>query len=161
LAPELETDALTEVGQGWVSACMLAHANSIGTHVTISVRGGWLWSDDAERRAYSDLNGGFWGNLFTEPAQLFACTPAYVMTPYEQQYVTGNGRDCAIPYAFGISACFLTVMGECSDPVVCSSPDPIDDSYPSCGGASQVVTAFLQPSLIDDPVAPPPMGGFF
>jgi hypothetical protein len=158
LAPELETEALSDVGQRWVSACMLAHANSIGRHVTISVRGGVLTSDDGERTAYSDLNGAFWGNLFTEPAELYACTPAAYLTVEENDRDTSYGRDCAIPYSFGLSHCFLTVAGECSDSLLCSSPSQIDGSYPACDGTQQVITVFLPP--VEYLNFPPPEVGY-
>jgi hypothetical protein len=147
LGTQLEWDALTDpVQQGWVSACMLAHANSLPQkHVMISVRGGGVPLDGYEALNYPVLNGAFWGNLFSEPAQLEACASDVVYFPPDVNYFNDEGRNCAVNPELGTgpSPCFIEVVGQCSDNQVCSPASDYDGSYPGCGGSNEVITVFL------------------
>jgi hypothetical protein len=165
LGPQLEFDALSDpTQQRWVTACMLAHANSkTGFHVWISVRGGPvdnpIQTDPTELTDYTDLNGAFWGNLFSEPAELSACSPFVALIEQEVSYFTGYGRDCALLLGTpeGESTCSIEVSGACGD--VCSAPT-FDGSFPDCQAAHEVITVFLTPAPPpDDGFPPPPSSG--
>jgi hypothetical protein len=66
LAPEWVTTPLSQKGQRWMTACLLAHANGFGIEVPISLRGNHpaLGTTGGERGAYSRQEVSFFGNVF-------------------------------------------------------------------------------------------------
>lgn len=77
LAPEWATGPVRESGKRMVSACMAAHVNYYGVHVTISVRSGEdplrIHPGDDELDAYPHVEGAFWGNLWAPVPYLRTC----------------------------------------------------------------------------------------
>ncbi|MFT3767983.1 MAG: hypothetical protein QM820_21235 [Minicystis sp.] len=78
LAPGWASAALTdETKQRLVSGCLAGRTNYYGTSVTISMRAPQnpLKRDvpAEEMAAYPDVEGAFWGNLFTSSPYLYAC----------------------------------------------------------------------------------------
>ena len=71
--------ALTESGQRWVSACLLARVNLYGRKVEISLRAPNLLNhsinlfDEFERREFHLHEGGFFGNVFLEDMVAYSC----------------------------------------------------------------------------------------
>jgi hypothetical protein len=65
VAPQWETASCDGDCQRWISACMLAHVNTVGAHIPIWLVGqntGLGWGQSA---AYPNQEGTFFGNIFT------------------------------------------------------------------------------------------------
>jgi hypothetical protein len=74
LAPELHDASLdSPESQEWVTACLLARINAIGESVEISIRGrpDLIPTTDYERQRFTVPEGAYYGNIFTEPAELY------------------------------------------------------------------------------------------
>jgi hypothetical protein len=157
LAPELESGPLTNTGERAVSSCLLAHANSAGKHIVISVRGDGIPVTNTELQSYTYPDGTFWGNLFAEPAELSACTPDG-LTASDATVLQGMGRDCDIPNPVsGLSPCGIDIRGSCS--AVCDlATTNADGSYTDCLSEVPPISVFLPP-LGSPPPDLPPSGG--
>lgn len=114
LAPGwLDTPPSTEEAS-WISACLLAHVNSNGNTVQVSLRGAHasLATTPAELSALSTYSGGFFGDLFDENGGYYACsTPVMrdesaLSTSEYQTLMRDQGRECPID---GCAGTFLTV----------------------------------------------------
>jgi hypothetical protein len=73
LAPQWETGACDTNCQQYLSACMLAHINTSGEHISL-----WLDSDNAavgwgQNASYPYQEGSFFGNIFVSPPQAYYC----------------------------------------------------------------------------------------
>lgn len=97
-------------GQRWITACLLARVNCFGVKVMISLRGvaPQLLVGKHEAERYSLEEGGFYGNIFSDPSKPLdwnAC----------------RGKDAA--------------AGESGDLElrVCTEPDPNDPTHTKCG----------------------------
>jgi hypothetical protein len=117
LAPHWATNPLGSKGEQLVSACMAAHVNYYGVPVLISIRSGQdplrLHPHDNELDAYPDVEGAFWGNLWTNPPSLYAC--------YNSANVANSRahlRDCAAGHLNPdgtIAQCgIINIVGSCS-----------------------------------------------
>lgn len=82
LAPDWLDRSLNTSEQRWVSACMLARVNYYGEKVKISMRGkaqnnevlpDILQTTEEEVKAFPLFEGGFYGNLFLEMPEAYAC----------------------------------------------------------------------------------------
>jgi hypothetical protein len=74
IAPEWERRPLSSAGQERMSACLLAHVNAFGIAVPISMRGPRLAEADVvESSVFYYGDGAFYGNLFDDSAEKFAC----------------------------------------------------------------------------------------
>jgi hypothetical protein len=146
LAPEMETDPLDDpASQRWVSACMLAHVNSVGAHITISLRGSApsLATTKSEREGWPFPDGAYWGNLFTAPAALLACAPTKV------NQVNGgldntlpDGRNC------DLGACGLDEQGSCDQ--VCGAQSEPDGAWSACAYEGMAVDEVVSVFVLDE-----------
>jgi hypothetical protein len=97
-------------GQRWITACLLARVNYFGIKVIISLRGvaPQLLVGRHEAERYSLEEGGFYGNIFSDPNKPLAWNAC-------------RGKDAA--------------AGETGDLKlrVCTEPDPNDPTHTKCG----------------------------
>ena len=152
--------------QGWVSACLLAHANALGQEVSISPRGSnasLSWNSGIEKK-YSYQESAFYGNLFLPAGQriMQACsgTGLYESEPgddgaseFLQGRICGSGA-CEFSFAglcqdsqitglpgFGLNVCSSYSDGYYSD---CTEIDNTDiDALPGPSHA-EVITVYLE-----------------
>jgi hypothetical protein len=150
LAPLWQWWPPTVAQQEWVSACLASRVNWYGVPVTISSRGPTraLSTSSQELGAYPELEGAFWGNLFSAVPHLRACHD-----PAHDASSRAHLRDCAAGHldAQGnLVACgMVQLVGACAD--VCDPPAPGSTYYPGCSDAvgdddsstSHVVTTYL------------------
>ena len=76
LVPSWQSQPLSAPGERWITACILARLNAFGRTVAISIRANHRVARDipAEtQRAFSVDEATFYGNLFTDPPQLYVC----------------------------------------------------------------------------------------
>lgn len=74
LAPEWESEPLSQTGRELMTACLMAHVNAFGISVPISVRTDALPPAEAEEtREYFHGDGVFYGQLFQEEPRKYAC----------------------------------------------------------------------------------------
>jgi hypothetical protein len=122
-----------------VSSCVLGRLNYLGEVVALSMRGAApLATSPDEMSAYPNVDGVYFGNVFTSPQIRLACLPPGV---------TELTRVCGP----SLTDCVVTSVGQCTD--VCEGTRS-DDSFTTCGdqppGADGVtmydspVTVFLQ-----------------
>lgn len=144
LAPHWKRSPMTAVDQRWMTACILARMNAFGVTVKLSLRADHeaLRSvDPVERQRYTYEEGAFYGNLFTDPPALYACSGA----GGARRAPTRRLRVCTQPPRRGeaVNRCGMTMTGACAD--VCEMHDGI---YRNCrgGGARhhEVLTVFLE-----------------
>jgi len=115
LAPHWGHRKLTNNERRWVSACMLARVNKDATEVEISLRGphGALEVTDEERAEYNLEEGAFYGDIFTDPQQFYACRGASLYTG--DMSFGDEGRACAQPDGTtGKTLCGMTFAGNCA-----------------------------------------------
>jgi len=154
LAPDWANRRLSDTGQGWVSACMLARINAFATAEGISMRGPHpaLSLTSAERGSYTLEEGSFYGNIFARNAiDWNACQGAD-----QYDWLTGGApgdgvedpgddtggslytRDCAEPSAAndGTTVCGFNYAGFCgnfaSSDYSCKSQNGVDGFYRDC-----------------------------
>ena len=121
LAPEwgLADGSCDASCQAWVSGCVLSRVNYLGEHVPISLRGDSeaLATDEGERQEYPNAEATYYGNIFLNPQQRFACTaPGSTLID----------RVCGPSNA----SCIMRVLGDCD--VACDTLDILDGSYSGC-----------------------------
>lgn len=125
LAPEWLKAPLTPVQERWVSACMLALTNYAGKQVDVSLHAKpgvspFLAQTKDETQAYTLLEGGFFGNLFSPHPVAYVCTGTY--TKIEAQDPVFRDRLCT--KASGettrggkpLTVCQFVLTGPCSNP---------------------------------------------
>ena len=148
LEPSWSTGPLSASGARWVSACLASRVNYYGEHVIISSRGSisvLSGPGATEQSGYQMLEGAFWGNLYTDPPELYACHYAT-----NDAHSRSKLRDCAaghivnsVPQDCGI----IHIVGTCD--TACQTINAEGTFYPSCrpdSGAAwtdQVITVFL------------------
>lgn len=135
VAPEWETGACDATCQENVSACMLAHINTSGRHISL-----WLDSDNpaigyGQSTLYPYQEGSFFGNIFESPPQAYYCNGK----DFELGVVPGRlGADIeGAPYTnpFGTDA---YCQGNCV-----AAPFPsTGDGYQGCAGYGHVITVW-------------------
>lgn len=75
LAPEWETEGLSDTKARLVSACLLAHVNAFGVSVPISLRSaGTIEASIPEMIEYPVYEATFFGDVFGSELRTFACT---------------------------------------------------------------------------------------
>ncbi|HEY0712459.1 MAG TPA: hypothetical protein VGF45_07285 [Polyangia bacterium] len=103
LAPAWKTQSCDQSCQRWVSACMLARLNKLGSHMEISLRGEHpaLKAPKSETKTYDAREASYYGNLFAGPEQIFTC-----LAPSQS----------AIPRVCGdsLADCPMNVVGPCA-----------------------------------------------
>jgi hypothetical protein len=150
LAPSWFSAPLADTEQRWISACLASRVNWYGVHVIISSRASSSRlgvPSTIEKETFTNIEGAFWGSLFTGSPQVYACYSAP-----NAAHSRSKMRDCAaghvdengIPQDCGI----IHIVGTCES--VCEPMKKEDRFYPSCtsdGGATwtdQVITVFLE-----------------
>jgi hypothetical protein len=148
-APEWATLPLDENGQKLVSACLAARTNWYGTPVLISMRSNAdplrAKQKSGEFDTYPDIEGAFWGNLFSTSPYLRACyNPATVANSRSLH------RDCAAGHIDANGAMvdcgMIDILGSCAD--YCKDVQPAGQYYRKCddptqGKVDRVVTTAL------------------
>lgn len=125
LAPEWLKTPLTPLQERWVSACMLALTNYVGKHVEVSLHAKpgaapFLAPSKEETRAYSILEGGFFGNLFSTHPVAYVCSGTHMKIEAQDSVF----RDRLCTKASGdrtrdgkpLTVCQFILTGPCSDP---------------------------------------------
>ncbi len=166
LATQWANGSCDQSCQGWVSACLLAHANALGQEVSISPRGSnasLSWNSGIEN-TYSYQEAAFYGNLFLPAGQrtMQACSGIglYETQPgdtgvseFLQGRVCGTGA-CEFSYAglcqdsqlsglpgFDENVCASYSDGYYSD---CTEIDDTDDDAPPGPSHAEVITVYLE-----------------
>ncbi|WP_242515625.1 hypothetical protein [Sorangium cellulosum] len=128
-----------EACKGWVSACVLARLNYLGTPVPLSLRGGKseLYAGATEQAEYTVREGAYYGDIFADPPVYRAClSPEQVSL----ERVCGPSLD----------DCVVTVVGSCS--AACDAPRS-DGSFPHCHDRPRDTTGGFPSGAIDYPSA--------
>lgn len=147
--------------QGWVTACILAHANLFEETVEIAPRGNHpnLPWDDAMTDLFRYEEAAYYGNMFKPTGQAVMAACAGAMPEEDEIAITGRVCD--------VGACDFDFRGECYD-LLELEPDAaniqlgacdlkLDGSYGACGGSvdpdselvvrfDQVLTVYLEPT---------------
>lgn len=136
LAPEWADKRLTNTGEGWVSACLLARVNAADPNnavpVDISLRGRHpaLAVSVTEQQTYQLQEGAFYGNVFTgahQEIQWNACVGRDEATSESEGLAD---RDCTeLNPVTGTTVCGFNYAGNCGD----YTDNNISDSY-ACSG---------------------------
>lgn len=146
LAPDWAHARLSDSGERWVSACLLAFVNALGEHVLVSVRGDQANLKSTvtaeERIEFSFQEAAFYGNLFSEDGAQYVCRGkgGDVPSPSRAKRLCSDSSE--LP---GVSRCGMIITGNCRD--VCSVEDAIDHFVTHCRGGDrvydEVITVFL------------------
>jgi hypothetical protein len=124
LAPRWESEAMTPIEERWVSACLLAHVNYFGRHVTVSMRATpppvpALQASEEEHQAFSIFEGGFFGNLFSPHPMAYTClgarTPEQTHDPVLQDRVCTQATDARTAAGLPVTPCRFILTGRCED----------------------------------------------
>lgn len=150
LAPEWAEDKCDTSCQKWMSACLLAHTNPRGENVGISLRGAHeeLTASKGEKEKYSFEEGSFYGQLFSEEIELFACVS-------DETMVQPLGAEGLFSRQCSRGDCGATFMGQCGSKVIAAcATDEVP--YKDCNTElvdtgnnrhyNEVVTVFLTPA---------------
>jgi hypothetical protein len=107
-----------------VSGCLMALTNAAGQHIEVSLRSQRHEAPAIdEQLAFSVPEGAYFGNVFSQPSQMFVCGGS-------DAALIAEGRLCAVADAPGAStACGFTYVGACAD--VCTNRDETG-AYRSC-----------------------------
>jgi hypothetical protein len=125
LAPRWLVAAMTPSEERWVSACLLAHVNYFGAHVTVSMRATpppvpALAVTDDEHQTFSIFEGGFFGNLFTPTPVAYVCRgdrpPSQEADPILQVRICTQDTGATTPAGLPITPCRFVVTDSCVDP---------------------------------------------
>ncbi|TKB69675.1 MAG: hypothetical protein E8D52_04730 [Nitrospira sp.] len=125
LAPEWLKTPLTPFQERWVSACMLALTNYAGKHVEVWLHAKpgtapFLAPSKEDTKAYSLLEGGFFGNLFSAHPVAYVCSGTHMKIDAQDPVF----RDRLCTKASGdrtrdgkpLTVCEFILTGPCSDP---------------------------------------------
>jgi len=108
--------------RSWVSGCVISRLDYLEQPVLISLRGknDGLKSTPQERAQYSHIEATYYGDIFADPPEVYACLP-----PHKH----------SLPRVCGpsLNDCIVEVQGECED--LCGQQRS-DGSYPKCREAS-------------------------
>ncbi|XXY51109.1 hypothetical protein WME91_08185 [Sorangium sp. So ce269] len=134
-----------EADQRWVSACLLAHANSRGNPHRVSLRAARL-PVEPEEATYTAQEAAYFGNLFVGvKPEIFACAGSSSSAELQR-----GGRSCGVT-----DDCSFTRLGSCSDrcATVGGTYDRSQLTYDSCTVGSQryaeVITVYDRPPAAD------------
>jgi hypothetical protein len=104
--------------KSWVSGCVISRLDYLGQTLDISLRGKHpaLKTTPQERAQYDRIEATYYGNIFTEPKEIYACLPP------------GKHK---IPRVCGPSLhdCIVDVQGRCD--FLCGD-QRFDGAYPKC-----------------------------
>ena len=133
IAPAWATGPLDLRGQELVSACLAARVNWYGVSVIMSMRSPQAplktHPHAGELEQYSDVEGGFWGNLFVATPYARAC-----YNPNTVANSRAHQRDCAAGHLNAdqtVSTCgMINIIGSCA--AYCSGPNDPGRYYSDC-----------------------------
>ncbi|MFS8065243.1 MAG: hypothetical protein ACMG6S_02605 [Byssovorax sp.] len=138
-------------GQQWISACLASRVNWYGVSVTLSSRGSHPALDKEsldETLTYATEEGAFWGNLFTSPPSVFACSDTLGIA-----HARAKQRDCAaghIDQGGNIQECgILHIVGSCA--AYCQPLDLFGAYHPRC--VSNLDGSLLFGPFLNNPTA--------
>jgi hypothetical protein len=148
LEPGWHWGPLSSAGQLYVSACLASRVNWYGVSVTISSRASLSVLDKTgtpELKSYPNIEGAFWGNLFSAAPSVRAC--------YNKSNVAHSRaakRDCAAGHLNAdntVSPCGpLEIIGPCE--TYCGAFNASNGLYPSCVDNPAVSSKVKTMSLI-------------
>jgi hypothetical protein len=124
-----------------VSACLAARLNFLGVAVNISIRGRGLEPPSAEEIAeFPRQEGAFWGNVFADKPELFACSNE---TNVENSYASLRFCSTGFPVPDGstISCGPLRNVGSCGR--WCEVDPAHPDEFRVCGRDREVLSVYL------------------
>jgi hypothetical protein len=130
LAPGWSTGAISASDRRWISACMLARANSIGNSLTISLRGNnsaLALSSTEIANGDARNEGSYYGDIFVSGMNQRACGD---LATINRTLGTFKGRVCAAQQD-EVTACGYRYDGACASTCV------------STGGATPIYTSCL------------------
>lgn len=133
IAPDWAAAPLTDVTrQRLVSACLAARVNWYGVSVVISVRSVRqplrTIVTDEELADYPDIEGAFWGNVFSDTPYLNAC-----YHPGNEAIARAALRDCAVGHVEDgqtVPCGIIALRGPCSE--ACPGFSAGGEYYPLC-----------------------------
>lgn len=129
LAPEWKDGPCDTTCQQWVSACLIARTNETGEDVVIFVQGGHSSLGYGTDPEYPHYEGVFFGNVFDDPSQMYACRGTTSGTAAAVQ----QGRTCTVDD----EKCGFTTFADCEDDAGCDlGPTGLAtvDCQPTSGG---------------------------
>jgi hypothetical protein len=136
VAPEWETGTCGTTCQERMTACLLAHVNTSGVHISI-----WLDSESAigwgQSTSFPYQEGSFFGNVFTNPPKGYFC----------------NGKDfnsATVPGRLGVTQSNAPYSDPYGTPGPCAAyctpssakTNNVADGFSTCGGYTHVVTVW-------------------
>src|SRR3569833_544835 len=135
MAPEWEYGKCSQDCQQQISACVLAHVNTTGIHISLWMAGdspalGW-----GQRPDYPQQEGSFYGNIYTSPPTMSYCNGK----DFDVGVVPGRigaGQPGA-PYKNPFSG-----SGYCKDNCAAQDYPHQADGYKACYGWNHVVTVW-------------------
>lgn len=144
LATEWVSEECGLTCQRWISACLVSHANALGSRVQISLRGrhpGLAW-DDAIVAEYPLQEAAFYGNLFGVAPLAFACAGRALIhfdedDPTNWQFTEDADRYLTQRICSAGSPCGLENAGLCHVPRGTASACAVDAGEVSYYGACQ------------------------
>lgn len=125
--------------QRWVSACVMAHANGMGTSVAISPRGanfGLAWTDQMISE-FDYQEAAYYGNLFAPRAdrQMNVCAGDTLLQNYlggERGEATLAVSEFLLGRVCGVGACGFTFSGFCQELKIVGVPSGTDTGTGVC-----------------------------
>lgn len=149
LAPEWADSECGEDCRGWVSACLLAHANALDTPVQIAAVGAHPGLLEARPDGFTVQEAAFYGDVFAAEPSLFACAGSSVLAGGDQEsYLAGricglgscgllNTGICALPATDNVGAACEIDAGDSGGFDRCRKADPTEPV------ATRVITVYL------------------
>lgn len=148
LAPHWRLTLITNYTRRTLSACLAARANFYGTPVMISLRGPQSAIQNTsteEKAAYPMEEGAFWGDVFADPPQLYACHKSANIANSRSHL-----RECAAGHVVDggppTECAYISILGDCD--TLCATLNSTGLYRPSCndgigGTTTNVITTFL------------------
>ncbi len=164
LAPEWLNAPLSEIGQRWVSACLLAHVNAFGVKVPISVRGPHPAINEISKEEQEEFpveEAAFYGNLFQNMNDKYVCAGSHEKTSSEYLQL----RVCSeVPGPNNLTKCEFFSMGSCGPAdkktsnqtsIACNGKDNTNGFFTSCHAGDktyeEVITIYLKKEKEEKP----------
>ncbi len=165
LAPRWATDPLDAPGEGWVTACLLAHANNFGERVDILLVGNHPALDrPLGHEPMGVQEAAFYGNLFTPPnakylfscigADVYACDTDGQLSADLKRRICGSSPDCGFDVNGRCWSPESAVSDACTkapgDTEVFKHCYSVPGSPPSAIPFAEVITVNLEPTDFRD-----------
>jgi len=131
LAPAWTTRSITLSERRWVSACMIARTNYVGTRQHISLRGSHAALAIDNDAYYLKQEGAYYGDVFSGNTARRVCQDPATLDGSLNFYF---GRRCSYDAGNGTSMCGYALDYECAP--ICTN---VDGVYTSCTDSSGVV----------------------